>query len=179
MNETPHVETTLLSSAHPYISKHISCFSVFVSVALVVVGIAAIILALDLNTAPSTLSMVLLTVGTIFLLIALYRLFWRSKELVYTPTGSSISEGSCYWDVSDLQELARLLEQSDFASTAPLTVKLSGNVRLDYILSKDRKFAAVQLFRFVPYVYEPVSQVYYYTGEVAEAFVHRFFHKNF
>ena len=38
-----------------------------------------------------------------------------------------------------------------------------------YLISKDRQFVAVQLFHFVPYAYEPVSQVYYYVGDDAAA----------
>ena len=44
----------------------------------------------------------------------------------------------------------------------------SGNLRLDVMLSEDRKFAAVQLFQFVPYTYNPVTSVRYFTnGEAA------------
>lgn len=36
------------------------------------------------------------------------------------------------------------------------------------MLSEDRKFAAVQLFQFVPYTYNPVTSVRYFTnGEAA------------
>jgi len=38
------------------------------------------------------------------------------------------------------------------------------------MVSKDGKFAAVQLFRFVPYTYEPISDIYYYTDADAKAF---------
>ena len=64
----------------------------------------------------------------------------------------------------------KMLEDSDFRLNRGAVTRLSGNVRLDYILSKDHKFAAVQLFQFVPYVYEPVTQIYYYTNEVAADF---------
>lgn len=170
MNKNTHVEATLLSSAHPYISKHTNLPSIVFSLLLIMAGVALIFFALDLDCASSTVSMLLLTAGTVCLLVALYRLFWRAKEKVYTQTGSAIVEGSSYWDSCDYQPLVDILEHSNFKQGRNLTVKLSGNIRLDYIVSKDRKFAAVQLFRFVPYVYEPVTQVYYYVEDDAVGF---------
>ena len=40
---------------------------------------------------------------------------------------------------------------------------------MDYMYSKDRKFAAVQLFQFVPYTYQPVTAVHYFTNDAAAA----------
>lgn len=39
-----------------------------------------------------------------------------------------------------------------------------GNLRLDIILSQDKKFAAVQIFQFVPYAYNQITPVHYYTN---------------
>lgn len=170
MNDNNTVEAILLSSTQPYIVKHINPFSIIVSIGIMFLGVVSIGLALDMNVVSSTVSMVLLTVGSICLLFSLYRLFWRSQKQVYVHTGSPIVEGSCYWDSADLQNLLKMLEQSDFRLQKGMLPKLSGNVRLDYILSKDRKFAAAQLFQFIPYVYEPVTHIYYYTGENATDF---------
>ena len=112
-----------------------------------------------------------MTLGTIFILIALYRLFWKSMEMIYLPTGSKVSEGSCYIDSCDLPEMARLVENKNFSLSSKFSFKQSGSGRLDYLISEDRQFAAVQLFHFVPYAYEPASQIYYYTGDDAAAFV--------
>ncbi|MCS2957445.1 hypothetical protein NXX53_10450 [Bacteroides salyersiae] len=42
---------------------------------------------------------------------------------------------------------------------------------MDYMVSQDGNFAAVQLLKYVPYAYEPASSVLHYTGEEASAFV--------
>jgi hypothetical protein len=42
---------------------------------------------------------------------------------------------------------------------------------MDVILSEDKKFAAVQLFQFVPYTYQPITSVHYFTNEDASAVV--------
>ena len=106
----------------------------------------------------------------LLILVSLYRFFWKSNEVVYLPTGSVVSEGTRYIDSCDLDTMARLIEDKDFNLSERLSFKHSGNGRVDYLVSKDRQFAAVQLFRFVPYMYEPATQVYYYTGDDAAAF---------
>ena len=47
----------------------------------------------------------------------------------------------------------------------------SGNIRMDVILSADKKFAAVQLFQFIPYTYQPITSVQYFTDEQASAVI--------
>ena len=171
MNQISQAEATLLSATHPNLSKHTSILSILVSSFIAILGIAAIAVSLSSDDTNSTLIMSLLTLGTIFILIALYRLFWKSMEMIYLPTGSKVSEGSCYIDSCDLPEMARLVENKNFSLSSKFSFKQSGSGRLDYLISEDRQFAAVQLFRFVPYAYEPASQIYYYTGDDAAAFV--------
>lgn len=170
MIQSLNVEATLLSTAHPHISKHTSIRSLLVSTVIGLTGISSILVSVSTNELSTTMNMVFLTLGTILILVSLYRFFWKSNEVVYLPTGSVVSEGTRYIDSCDLDTMARLIEDKDFNLSERLSFKHSGNGRVDYLVSKDRQFAAVQLFRFVPYMYEPATQVYYYTGDDAAAF---------
>lgn len=163
------VEASLLSATHPYISKHTSVYSMLVLLGMALVGVACVALSLNFDESSSTVSMVLLTLGTILILVALYRAFWKSTEIVYIPTGSTICEGSYYFDTVDLQTLKEAMTNKNFGQLR-VSFKQSGNGRLDYMASKDGKFMAVQLSQFVPYIYEPVSEIYYYMDADAQAF---------
>ena len=178
MNQTITADASLLSATHPQISKHTNLFSVILSSLVGVAGIASLLVALDMDKS-SSVSMGLMTLGTILLLVALYRIFWRSKERVYLPTGSTVTEGSCYLDICDLQAMNDALEHGGFDVSYHVGTKISGNARMDYMVSKDKKFAAAQLFRFIPYTYEPASRIYYFADEEAAAFVHRLNEKSF
>lgn len=178
MNQSASVEATLLSAAHPHISKHTSVLSILVSSLIGLLGIAAVISSLNMDDSSSTLSMAMLTLGAILIFMAIYRIFWKSTEVVYIPTGSVVSDGSCYMDSCDLSEMNRLMDSKNFSLSTRMTFKQSGNGRLDYLISKDRQFAAVQLFHFVPYTYEPASPIYYYTGDDAAAFARYLCAKN-
>lgn len=171
MTKTLSAEANLLSAVHPFISKHTCVYSILFSLGIALVGIAGIVLSLHMDDSSSILSMTALTVGTILILLALYRAFWKSSELVYTPTGSAIREGSYYVDTPNLKILQEVIKNKNFGQTG-ISFKGSGNGRMDYMVSKDGKFMAVQLFQFVPYTYEPASDIYYYMDADAQAFRH-------
>ena len=172
MAQTIIAEATLYSASYPHLSRHTSVFSILVSSFIALLGIGCLCFSLDMDMVHSTMSMILLTVGTALILLSLYRIFWKSSEVVYLPTGSVVTEGSCYVDVRDLKSLEEAVHERNFSNASSVSFKHSGNVRMDYMLSKDRKFAAVQLFRFVPYTYEPATAIYYYTGDDAASFAH-------
>ena len=169
MKETTCVEDTIFSASHPHLYKHISVFKILVSSVIALGGAVAIFSSSMLDKSNDTLSMVLLTVGVVLLLVALYRVFWQSYETVYRPTGSIIRSGSLYMDSTELQHLQQMIKKNDFTSSSRLVFKEGGNGRLDYLVSKDGRFVAMQLFHFVPYTYEAVSEKCYYTDDAAAA----------
>ena len=172
MSNTVSTEATLFSTTHPDVVKRTSISSVIISAILCVIGAGAFATSLKMGDSSSTMSLVFMAGGTILFLWAVFRLFWRSKEWVYAPTGSVAKEGACFFDVCDLQALTETLEKKGFETKNDVKVKTNGNVRMDYMISQDKKFVAAQLFRFIPYTYEPASSVFYFTGDDASAFVH-------
>lgn len=171
MNKTIPAGETLFSTAHPDIVKRTSVSSVVTSVIICLVGVGAFVASLEMGDSSSTLSMLFMTGGTLLFLLVIFRLFWKSKEWIYLPTGSVAKESACFFDVCDLQALKEALETGNFSNKSDVKVKPNGNVRMDYVMTKDKKFIAAQLFRFVPYTYEPASSVFYYTGSDANAFI--------
>lgn len=171
MNQTTSAGASLFAAPHPYLSKNISFLSIIISLILCTIGAICVFVTLEADKS-STMHMALLTIGTILVLCGIYRLFFRCKEIIYMATGSSITEGSCYFDISDLQKMSSLLEKKDFNGKAEILMKMRGNARMDYMISKDRKFAAVQLYHFIPYTYEAASRIFYFTDEDSEQFIH-------
>jgi len=171
MTKSFNVEATLLSAVHPHISKHTNVLSILLSLVVVLAGIVSIVLSFNVGKSSSTWSMALLTLGIILILVALYRAFWKSTEIVYIPTGSTINEGSYFVDSADLTALRNVMTDKSFGQS-DISFKQGGNGRIDYMASKDGKFMAVQLFQFVPYTYEPASEIYYYVDADAQAFRH-------
>lgn len=99
MSNTVSTEATLFSTTHPDVVKRTSISSVIISAILCVIGAGAFATSLKMGDSSSTMSMVFMAGGTILFLWAVFRLFWRSKEWVYAPTGSVAKEGACFFDV--------------------------------------------------------------------------------
>ena len=106
------------------------------------------------------------------------RTAWASSSIDYNLTAQLVTDG-----ITTVREPARVRvltsdgeqdlrdKEKTFDGKAEVLPKKDGGVRMDYMVSQDGNFAAVQLLKYVPYAYEPASSVLHYTGEEASAFV--------
>lgn len=166
---TQTIDATLFASTHPDIAKRISVSGLIFSVIMLLVGVLVFASVFEMNDKSSSISMMLMVAGTALVLFGVFRLFWRSKVIVYLPTGSITKEQSIFFDLKYLGRLTDMLEHKQMNGEAEIKSDTSGNVRMDVMVSQDNKFAAIQLFQFVPYTYTPVTSVCYFTGSEAAA----------
>lgn len=164
---TQVMDATLFAPTHPDIEKRTSTSRLIFSAALLLAGILSFALVFEMHDSSSALSMLLMVLGAGLLLWGTFRLFWKSRELVYLPTGSVAKEFSLYFDLKNLEKLTEMLKSGSMVEETMLKSESSGNVRMDVVLSQDNKFAAVQLFQFVPYAYTAVTPIHYFTGSDA------------
>jgi len=104
-----------------------------------------------------------------------------SEKAIYTPTGSRIHAGKCYCS----PEVGNRIEALATCPPDKLlqTVKAIGKVTpqeitghlVEYCLSDDRRFAAVQVFRYGDFRYSPLADAMFFEGPdavtVSELFV--------
>ena len=166
---TQVIDATIFASTHPDIAKRTSVSGLIISCVMLLAGVLAFISTYELEDRSSTISMGLMVLGTALFLLGVFRLFWKSKEVVYLPTGSVAKEQSVFFDLKNLDKLSGMVKSGSFATDTAMKGEASGNIRMDVILSEDTKFAAVQLFQFVPYTYNPVTSVCYFTNGEASA----------
>ena len=157
----------LFSATHPDIVKRTSIFNLLQSTGLAILGIFLLFFVFTFHDQSSSLNMALMIVGTLMLLYGVFRIFWNSQELVYLPTGSKTSGGSLFFDLKNLPALTNCVEQHRFDEQSGFKSVGNGNVRMDFLLSQDKQFAAIQLFQFIPYTYTPVTSVVYLKGDDA------------
>lgn len=169
MKQTTRAEETLFSAVYPHLYKHVSVTQILVSSLIALAGIISIVFSVVLDESYSTLCMALLTIGVLLLLLAVYRFCWKSYETIYKLTGSPVRKGSLYMDTVELQRIQQMVEKKNFSDSLRSSFRGSGNGRLDYMISKDGRFVAIQLLHFVPYTYEPVTERCYYTDDDAVA----------
>ncbi|MEY8686311.1 hypothetical protein AB9N12_09260 [Bacteroides sp. AN502(2024)] len=171
MATTQTVDATIFASSHPYIAKRTSVSGILISSVMLLAGIIAFASTFELDDKSSTISMALMVLGTGLFLMGIFRLFWKSKEVIYLPTKSVTKEHSLFFDLKYIDVLTNLVNSGSFSAGSNIKSEVSGNIRMDVILSADKKFAAVQLSQFIPYTYQPITSVKYFTDEQASAVV--------
>ena len=150
MATTQTIDATIFASSHPDIAKRTSVSGVLISSVMLLVGILAFVSTFELDDKSSTVSMALMVLGTGLFLMGIFRLFWKSKEVIYLPTKSVAKEHSIFFDLKHMDALRNLVNSGSFSAGSHIKSEASGNIRMDVILSADKKFAAVQLFQFIP-----------------------------
>ncbi|WP_077153002.1 hypothetical protein [Bacteroides bouchesdurhonensis] len=165
---TQTIDATIFASSHPDIAKRTSISGIVFSCIMLLIGILSFASTFELEDKSSTISMALMVFGTGLFLVGIFRIFWKSKEVVYVPTGSVAKEQSVFFDLKHMDKLKELVNFGNLSMDSGIKSETSGNLRMDIILSEDNKFAAVQLFQFIPYTYQPITTVHYFTnGEAA------------
>jgi hypothetical protein len=170
MSTSQHIDAGYLASTHPHIGRRLDVANIVISVALIVVGIAAFGGTFLLDRPSSALGMMLMVAGLGIGLYGCVRLLRNARSVVYLPSQSALKKHSMYFDLKELQNLKELVNSHNFSAVVNMRGSGSGNIRMDVLLSRCNGFAAVQLFQFVPYNYTPVTDIAYFAGDEAERF---------
>ena len=171
MATTQTIDATIFASTHPDIAKRISVSGVLISSVMLLIGILAFASTFELDDKSSTTSMALMVLGTGLFLMGNFPSFLEIKGGCLFTNKSVAKEHSVFFDLKHMDALKNLVNSGSFSADSKIKSEASGNIRMDVILSADKKFAAVQLFQFVPYTYQPITSVQYFTNEKASAIV--------
>ena len=128
---TQAIDATIFASSHPDIAKRTSVSGLIFSCIMLLAGVIAFVSTFEMEDRSSTISMGLMVLGTALFLIGVFRLFWKSKEIVYLPTGSVAKEQSIFFDLKHLDELTDMVKSGDFSMQSTAKGGTSGNLRLD------------------------------------------------
>lgn len=147
-----HIKTT----NHPQIIKTTNLPAILTSLGLIVIGTAGIFLS-------AVMGVTLMIVG-----IALFII--KNKRKVYEKTGSTVKSSFNYVHKDILAQLETMLTEENFRDAAIEKFEDNGNAKIEYTLSQDKQFAAVQLSEYIPFTYEPYTSIFYFTGDKAVEF---------
>lgn len=134
-------------------------------------GVLFFIISWEIPHVNQFVNMLFLTIGTILILVSMFRLFWKMYVWVYAPNGSKTKEYICYFDKIYLNQILSDLDKSDFdLKDWNSYVKTTGALKMDCFITLSHDLIAVQLFKFVPYTFEPITKVYQFEGDDVEFF---------
>ena len=160
------IEKHIFESKHVDITKSTKTSNLFLSVLLILAGIVSFFLYGQLEKVSAKITLTLLVLAICLLILGIYILIWKSKTLVYQPTGSKILKNSTFFNINEQNKLVKMIKSGDFSSGAILSDE-KGSIRLDYLISEDGQFAAVQLFQFSTYKFIAETPITYFQGEKA------------
>lgn len=89
----------------------------------------------------------------------------------YKPTQSVVRKKEYHFIADDFDDLKVYLEKHYFNEIKTLHCRTLSPIELVVLSSKDRHFAAAQIFRYSDYDFEPRSDIFVYTDADAEAFL--------
>ena len=154
---------TQLLSHHTGIKPATNSKSILITTSCLILGLALLSSASFIEDHTSGLYLAAICFPFLLLLVALFFLIFRRKQLVYASTGSPIISGHLYFDKSQMDVVISMLNADSPENIEWTGFKAHGNARLVYMVSRDAKFAAIQLDEYIPHNYEPVTDIFYYS----------------
>ena len=126
------------------IRKRVNVKKTIIGVLILLIGLSHLPEAVLLNIDEISSGNILYLITCILICaIGIYQLKFRSKEMKYLPTKSVVKEKNYSFNLKYIKK------------------EKGGNLRLDVLMSADKKFAAVRLLQFIPYSYIPVIDMQY------------------
>lgn len=140
------------SSSNQDIRQRFNVKKTIIGVIVLLIGLFHLPEAILLIMDGISLDSILYLIGNILLcLLGIYQLKFRSREMRYLPTKSVVKEKNYSFNLKYLEPLKEMIESGNFYNNINIEKGTGGNLRLDVLMSADKKFAAVRLLQFIPY----------------------------
>lgn len=139
------------------IEKKFSVTSLLLSLALIGTGVFLFIYSS--NFGSNLLSSAMIFFGIAIVAFAIFLMIAKLNGEVYVKTNSPIVKRQIYFDADDFYDIKKAVENADYKSIEKFKRVEEGNVELYVIHSKDKKFAAMQLFKYEPFDFVPQTEI--------------------
>lgn len=126
---------------------------------IVLVGFGIFLFMYSKNIDGNMLSSAMIFFGIVSVVFALFLLIAKLNAEVYAKTNSPIIKRQIYFGAADFYDIKSAIEEGRFEALDKFKRVDEGNVQLYVVHSKDRKFAALQLFKYEPFDFIPQTDV--------------------
>lgn len=152
---------TIITKSTDVLSKELSIKNLSILIVILFACVLMITAATKMELeATSPIYLLLMTVGGVGAIVSLIKIAAGTKRVVYHPTGSPIKSYNIFFKPTEISSLTKAIETGDTSKMHSMLNDTNSGIRLDVVMAKDGKFAACQLFQYVPYSYEPATDVY-------------------
>lgn len=154
------METIIEKSANVISKKNNAKKSALSMIGFVLGASIITVAAIFVDDYTSSTYLSLTTIGAVTAVVGLIALIAGGRDLIYTPTGSRIESYSIFFKAEEMPKLIYAIENGNTSAIEKLSGDSNSGARLDAVISEDAKFAACQIFRYVPHNFEPATGVY-------------------
>lgn len=133
-----------------------------------IVGVAIFTVSRMISVDYPILYMLLATVGILVIITGVIRMVAAKRQYRIKSNGQPVELVSFYYDAAEFNQIKQRFEKADFKGISAMRHGDNGGVRLDFCTSRDTTFVAMQLYHYVPYTFEPASDVCVIEGMQAQ-----------
>ena len=101
----------------------------------------------------STLGLVQLTLITLCAVMAIFKFFFSSNKLIYSPTGSVVKKKSYSFNITLQPEILLCLEEGNITRLRALKNDDTGGLLVELLESQDHLFIAARLLKYETFSY--------------------------
>lgn len=105
-----------------------------------------------------TLGMVQLTLVAVCGVLALVKLFSGNKRLVYTPTGSTITQEQYFYNTERESDILKNLREGNAERIMKMKTDNAGGILVETLESQDKAFVALRMSKYTLGGYEPRTE---------------------
>ena len=109
------------------------------------------------NSRNAISSVILIVIGVFI------RILSHASRTVYAPTGSTIKEYHLYYSPEHFDTLQHIIDANGVPECIPVSQADNTTVRLDILMSEDKKFARLQLLKYENYIFHPATDMFFYS----------------
>ena len=157
--ETLHNEDTVLSvTSYPNTVSETKSVINIQSILWALIAIVLYVIYTKQSDQDSTLDIIQLTLVAVCGVLALVKLFSGSKKLVYTPTGSIVTQEQYYYNVDHESDILKYLKEGNVERIMKLRTDDAGGILIETLESKDKAFVALRMSKYTLGGYVPRTE---------------------
>lgn len=156
----PQIDADIVSVSEGLIKRRSNLLRIGLSIIIIKTSLVFFAVALNPEEKSLMLELVLIVFGILTFMTAGFLLIFGKRGLTYVPTASRITKRKLYFDQACLYSLHQSLLADDFECMAGVREEHHKGAMAELYESADGNFFAIQLYRYVPHAYSPITPIY-------------------
>lgn len=148
------------------VDKHYNSTMIAALATIIIVGIMFIFSHNIIDYEYDTPLSILITCGVFATIVASIVLSFSLKDTTLSSSGSPLICKKIEFYESDYERIKELATENKWVEIKSIAKNGNGiAMKLEFVYSKDKRFAAYQIFKYVPHSFEPCSEIFYINKE--------------